>query len=417
VVTIGRVRPGITVLLEDSLALVAGKRVGLLTNQSGIDEHGTSDIDLLYQAGEEDRDGDGPRLTLLFSPEHGIRGTEDRTNIANSRDARTGVPIISLYGATTLAPPDSALRAIDVLVIDLQDLGTRTWTYVASMVYAMRAAATQHLPVLVLDRPNPITGSHIEGPLLDTALAYAGSNSASRPANPVALYPIPLRHGLTMGELARFYNDVLDLHADLHVIPASGWHRDMWFDQTGLPWVRPSPNMPSLTSALLYPGIVMFEATNLSVGRGTPIAFQHVGAPWLDANRAVALLNARDLDGVRFEIEHFTPRSPTDRKYGGVSIPGIRVVVTDRDRVRAVRVGTAILWAVARTNADSLRVRAHAFDERLGAPGAREALLAGEDPDAVLDRFEPATVAFARAARQYYLYRDSGAPGPPKFPE
>jgi uncharacterized protein YbbC (DUF1343 family) len=392
------------VLLEDSLALIAGKRIGLLTNQSGIDEHGQSDIDLLDQAAKEGRREDRPRLVVLFSPEHGIRGTEDRTNIANSRDERTGVPIISLYGATTLAPPDSVLRGLDVLIIDLQDLGTRTWTYVASMVYAMRAAAGQHVTVLVLDRPNPITGSHVEGPLLDTALAYAGSNSASRPANPVALYSLPLRHGLTMGELARFYNDVLHLHADLHVIPASGWRRDMWFDETGLPWVRPSPNMPSLTSALLYPGIVMFEATNLSVGRGTPDAFQHVGAPWLDATRAAELLNGRRMSGVRFEAEHFTPRGPTDGKYDGVSIPGIRVIVTDRDRVRAVRVGAALLWAVVRTTPDSLRVRAHAFDERLGAPAARAALLAGTDPDVVLDAYDEAAAAFAQRARQYYLY-------------
>jgi len=401
----GVVRPGITVLLEDSLALIAGKRVGLLTNQSGIDEHGTSDIDLLYQAGMQGSDGKGPQLVALFSPEHGIRGTEDHPNIADSRDERTGVPIYSLYGSTALAPPDSALQRLDLLIIDLQDLGTRTWTYVASMVYAMRSAAQQHVPVLVLDRPNPITGTHVEGPILDSSLAYAGSNSAARSAQPVSLYPVPLRHGLTMGELARFYNDALALHADLHVIPASGWRRGMWFDETGLPWVRPSPNMPSLTSALLYPGLVMFEATNLSVGRGTPDAFQHVGAPWLNAERVASLLNGRHLAGVRFEPERFTPDAPTDRKYGGIAIPGVRIVVTDRDRVQSARVGAAIVWAIVRTTPDSLRVRDHAFDARLGAPGARQALLAGEDPDVVMNRYEPAAAAFARATRRYYLYR------------
>jgi uncharacterized protein YbbC (DUF1343 family) len=207
------------VLLEDSLALIAGKRMGLLTNQSGIDEHRTSDIDLLYHAGARDTGKSKPQLVALFSPEHGIRGTEDHPNIADSRDERTGVPIFSLYGSTALAPPDSALDKLDVLIIDLQDLGTRTWTYVASMVYAMRAAGQHHLPVLVLDRPNPITGAHVEGPVLDSSLAYAGTDSPGRHANPVALYPIPLRHGLTFGELARYYNDVLGLHADLHVIP------------------------------------------------------------------------------------------------------------------------------------------------------------------------------------------------------
>lgn len=389
------------------MSLIAGKRVGLLTNQSGIDEHGTSDIDLLYQyeARDSGAHSRGPRLVALFSPEHGIRGTEDHPNIADGRDARTGLPIFSLYGATALAPPDSALRRLDALIIDLQDLGTRTWTYVASMVYAMRSAARHHLPVIVLDRPNPITGLHVEGPLLDTALAYAGTTSPTHRANPVGLYPIPLRHGLTMGELARFYNDVLHLHADLHVIPASGWHRGMWFDQTGLPWVKPSPNMPSLTSALLYPGLVMFEATNLSVGRGTPDAFQHVGAPWLDATRAVALLNERHLAGVRFVPERFTPHAPTDHKYGGRTIPGIRIVVTDRDSVQSVRVGAAILWAVVKTARGSLRVRDAAFDMRLGAPAARTALLAGADPDSVLARYAPAAAAFTARTRRYYLYR------------
>src|SRR5574340_1531949 len=192
----GRVRPGISVLMADSLGLITGKRVGLLTNQTGVDEHGRSDIDLLWDA-REGRDGTaGPRLTALFAPEHGIRGSEDRTNLANGRDARTGLPVYSLYGATVLAPPDSVLDRLDVLVVDLQDLGARPWTYVASMVYAMRSAAAHHLPILVLDRPNPITGLRVEGPLLDSAVANAESGSAARPARPTALYPIPMRHGL-----------------------------------------------------------------------------------------------------------------------------------------------------------------------------------------------------------------------------
>mgnify|MGYP001545044429 CR=1 FL=1 len=257
----GHVKPGITVLLADSAALIDGKRVGLLTNQSGVNEKGTSDIDLISSR-QKTRAGSGPTLTALFSPEHGIRGTEDRTNLSNGRDERTGVPVYSLYGATTVAPPDSALKSIDVLLIDLQDLGARPWTYVATMVYAMRAAAQAHVPVVVLDRPNPITGSHVEGPVLDSSFAYAGTHSAERAAQPTALYPIPMRHGLTMGELARFYNDVLGLHAQLHVIPADGWRRDDWFDQTGLPWIKPSPNMPNLKSAELYPAIVVLEATN-----------------------------------------------------------------------------------------------------------------------------------------------------------
>jgi uncharacterized protein YbbC (DUF1343 family) len=387
----GAVRPGITVLLQDSSHLIDGKRVGLLTNQTGLDERGRSAIDLLYQSPSQTGNGGGPRprLVALFAPEHGIRGTEDRQHLASERDARTGVPIHSLYGATTLAPPDSALRDLDVLIIDLQDLGTRTWTYEGAMVYSMRSAARNRVRVLVLDRPNPITGIHVEGPLLDAALAYNGTHSDARAAKPYAIYPIPLRHGMTMGELARFYNESLEIGADLHVIPMTGWRRDTWFDETRLPWVKPSPNMPSLTSALLYPGLVAFEGSNLSVGRGTSHAFQRVGAPWLDAEAVAALLEERELHGVRFEAERFTPEDPTDGKYAGMEIPGIRIEVEDRDRVQAARIGAALLWAIARTNRDSLVLNHRSFDERFGSSKARAAVVRGDDPDEVLDRELP----------------------------
>jgi uncharacterized protein YbbC (DUF1343 family) len=401
-----RVRPGITVLLQDSMQLIAGKRIGLLTNQTGVDENGTSDIDILYRLSANGKGEErAPKLVALFSPEHGIRGTEDRTNLANDRDARTGLPVHSLYGATTLPPPDSVLRRLDVLIIDLQDLGARPWTYVASMVYAVRAAAQNKIPVLVLDRPNPITGVSTEGPLLDSTIAYAGSHTSVRAATPASLYSIPMRHGLTMGELARFYNEELGLNADLHVIPMSGWRRTMWFDQTGLPWVKPSPNMPSLASATLYPGVVWFESSNVSVGRGTSEPFQRIGAPWLDAERVVALLNDRMLAGVRFEAERFTPRNPGDQKYGGRTIPGVRIILTDRDRVQTSRVGAALLWAVAKTNRDSLRFRVLSFNQLFGVPAARQALLDGADPDSIIDAGLPATVEFQQRTRKYLLYR------------
>jgi len=400
------VRPGITVLLSDSIGLIRGKRIGLLTNQTGIDEHGTSDIDLLarFTAASGDSAG-GARLAALFSPEHGIRGTEDRLNIVDGRDQRTGVPLYSLYGATVLAPPDSALRQLDVLVIDLQDLGTRCWTYVASVVYAMRAAAANGVRVVVLDRPNPITGLRAEGPVLDSTIAWSGSHTPGRPAKPTALFPIPLRHGLTMGELARYYNDAMSLHADLHVVPMQGWTRALWFDETGLPWVKPSPNMPSLLSALLYPAVVNFEGTNLSVGRGTPDAFQHIGAPWLDARKVVDLLTGRSLPGVRFEVERFTPMSPTDKKFDGVRLNGVRIVVTDRNRLEAGRLGATLLWAVARANKDSLRFNLKGFDELFGSPAAREALVRGDDPDQVVERAERYVPTFERATAPYRLYQ------------
>jgi len=400
----GHVRPGISVLVTDSAALIDGKRVGLLTNQTGVDEHGVSDIDLLVKR-QTAKGAAGPKLTALFSPEHGIRGTEDRTNLASGRDARTGIPIYSLYGATTLAPPDSVLKNLDVLAIDLQDLGARPWTFVASMVYAMRAAAAQHVRVLILDRPNPITGSHVEGPLLDTSFAYAGSHSAARAATPTALYPIPSRHGLTLGELARFYNDVLQLHADLVVVPVEGWRRVDWFDDTKLPWIKPSPNMPNLTSATLYPGVVWLEATNISVGRGTESAFQLVGAPWLDAKKVIDLLESRELPGVKFSRERFTPSHPGDEKYGGVAIDGIRLTISDRDRLNTARLGAALIWAAIQVNKDSIRFQQKGFNELFGVRGGREALLSGADPDSLIDASVPGTIAFEQLTKRYRLYK------------
>ena len=397
-----RVRPGITVLLEDSLALIRGRRIGLLTNQTGIDAAGVSDIELLRDTRARSA---GVTLVRLFSPEHGIRGTEDREHIASGVDERSGLPVHSLYTVTAIAPPDSLLRDLDALVFDLQDIGTRTWTYVGSMVYALRAAARNHVPIIVLDRPNPITGDHVEGPMLDTNLSNTEEQSPQRPAKPYALYPFPLRHGMTMGELALFYNDVLRIHAPLHVIPMSGWRRGDWLDQTGLPWVRPSPNIPDLVSALVYPSLVSFEGSNVSVGRGTAEAFQRFGAPWMDAPRVAALLDARHLAGVRFDVDSFTPHDPGDRKYGGRTIPGVRIVVTDRNAVQSGRLAATILWALVSTNRDSLRIMPRTFDERFGSTAAREAIMAGADPDRVMDAQRAAVAAFSRAAQRYRLYR------------
>jgi len=398
----GRVRPGITVLLSDSIHLIKGKRIGLLTNQTGINEKGESDIDLLREKKARDA---GVTLVQLFSPEHGLRGTEDRTNIASGVDSRTGLPVYSLYGQQTMAPPDSMLRSLDALVFDLQDIGTRTWTYVGAMVYAMRAAARVQRPIIVLDRPNPITGYIIEGPLLDSALANPEDPGPGRPGQAYALWPMPLRHGMTMGELALYFNDVLKIRADLHVVPATGWRRDVWFDLTGLPWVNPSPNMPSLHSAMLYPGLVAFEATNLSVGRGTPEAFQHVGAPWLNAAATVAILKDREVPGVRFYAETFTPVNPTDGKYGGQAIPGIRIVVINRSGMQAARVGATLLWAINKTAGSKLTIRDRDFDLRFGSPQVRQALLRGEDPDVLIDREYKAAYVFRNATRQYLIYK------------
>jgi uncharacterized protein YbbC (DUF1343 family) len=397
-----RVRPGISVLMRDSIHLIRGKRIGLLTNQTGIDEKGASDIDRL-------RDGkaraEGVKLVQLFSPEHGLRGTEDRENIASGIDAQSGLPVYSLYGQQTTAPPDSMLRNLDALVFDLQDVGTRTWTYVGAMIYSMRASARVQRPIIVLDRPNPITGYIIEGPVLDSSLANPADPAPGRPGQAYALWPMPLRHGMTMGELALYYNDVLKIHANLHVVPVQGWRRDVWFDLTGLPWVRPSPNLPSLQSVMLYPGLVAFEATNLSVGRGTPEAFQRVGAPWLNAAATVAILREREIPGARFFVESFTPVNPTDQKYGGQTIPGIKITVYNRSNLQAARVGAALLWAINKTAGSKLTIRNRDFDLRFGSPSVREALLRGDDPDVLIDREYKSAYAFREATRQYLIYR------------
>jgi uncharacterized protein YbbC (DUF1343 family) len=396
------VRPGISVLLSDSLHLIRGRTIGLLTNQTGVDEHGESDIELL----RSDRArAAGVRLATLFSPEHGIRGTEDRTNLASGIDERSGLVVNSLYTSTTIAPPDSTLRGIDALVVDLQDIGTRTWTYVGSMLYTMHAAARHHIPIIVLDRPNPLNAMAMSGPVLDPSLANPEEQTASRPARAYALYPAPLRHGMTMAELALFFNSELHVGVDLHVVPVSGWHRSQWFDETGLPWVRPSPNLPTLASATIYSALVAFEGTNVSVGRGTPDAFQRFGAPWMRADSVVALLNARHVPGVRFERSDFTPHVPGDNKYAERLIPGVKLVLTNRDEYHAGRTGAAVLWALNRTSHDSLVVRSTTFDERFGQPAIREALLRGEDPDVAVARDDAAVTAWRQKVAPFLLYR------------
>ena len=395
------VRPGISVLVTDSIGLIRGRRIGLLTNQTGIDEHRVTDIELLN--GRAAR-GAGVRLVRLFSPEHGIRGTEDREHLPGGVDSTSGIPYYSLYDAGTAAPPDSLLRDLDAMVVDLQDIGTRTWTYVGAMLYTLQSAARLHLRVIVLDRPNPITGSHTDGPFLDSTLANAWPTTAGRPGKAYALYPVPLRHGMTMAEIARFFDDVLALHAELKVVPALGWRRSMWFDETGLPWVRPSPNMPSLTSALLYPDLVAFEGTNVSVGRGTADAFQRVGAPWLDATAVVARLESMRLPGLRFEVDSFTPRAPGDGKYGDRRIAGVHISVVDRNAVESGTLCVALLSAIHAANPDSLRIGAGTFDERFGSPRLRLAMLRGDDPIAVIVPVRAAARRFADRARRYYIY-------------
>ncbi|MGI8548274.1 MAG: exo-beta-N-acetylmuramidase NamZ family protein [Gemmatimonadaceae bacterium] len=396
------VHPGISVLLADSASLIAGKRLAILANQASVDEKGRRDVDLL----RTDRRARNVKanLVMIFSPEHGINGTEDRTGIASGVDRASRLPVISLYGSETMPPPDSAINAVDMVLIDLQDVGSRTWTYEGAMVYTMRAAARLKKPVIILDRPNPITGSIVEGPILDTTLAHPGDLAAGQPGIAWALYPIPLRHGMTLGELGRFYNDELKIGADLHVIPARNWSREVWFDRTGLPFIAPSPNLHSFESEILYTGLVAFEATNLSVGRGTPESFRLIGAPWMNAARVISLLRDRQVNGVRFFPEDFTPRGPGDGKFNGQLVHGIRIEVTERNSLSTSRLSADLLSAIHAAHPTQLTIDETRFDRLFGSSAVRVAILRGDNPDVVIDRTYGPAYAFRQRVRKYLLY-------------
>jgi uncharacterized protein YbbC (DUF1343 family) len=376
------VRPGIDVLLTDSLALVRGRRVGLLTNQTGIDGAGRDDLSRLL--------GAGITVTALFSPEHGFRGVLDMENIGHGVDSATGLPLYSLYG-DVLEPTPAMLARVDVIVVDLQDIGARTYTYVSTALRTLRAAARTGVDVVALDRPNPIGGTLMQGPVLDPAFASF-----------VGMLPVPLRHGMTFGELLRLGNDVLGLGGRLTVVPVVGWRRDRWFDATGLPWVRPSPNMPDLESAAHYPGLVLFESTNLSVGRGTPIAFQVVAAPWLDARGVAADLAG--LPGVTLRDTVIAPMRPTDHKYDGQRLPALRFRVTDRRVYDAAHLAARLLAALVRRQPDSLRIDSLGFDRRAGTDRLRRAIVAGVPADSVAAGWRDALDRFAAVRRPYLLY-------------
>ena len=388
------VRPGIEVLLADSFRLVRGRRVGLLTNHTGVDRQGRRDVDLLLAA--------GVAVTTLFTPEHGFRGTEDRPDLANTSDSATGLPIYSVYGATR-TPDVSALDSLDVLLIDLQDVGARYYTYPSTAVLMMRDAAARGIRVVILDRPNPVGGTAVQGtmPVPPGELPPSGG-----------FMPVPMRHGMTIGELARFANVELAIGADVVVVPAGGWRRGLYYDAVGLPWVRPSPAMPGLESALHYPGLCLFEGTNLSVGRGTDVPFQVVGAPWLEPTRVLRALgigeggsrNGEGLDGVEVSATTFTPRDPTDAKYGGVEVRGLRLRVTDRSRYDPTRAAVALLAAIRATHPDSFRFREGRFDRLAGDERLRGALESGAPPSRIWREWDARVAWFKERRAKYLLY-------------
>src|SRR5262245_49050775 len=385
---LAQVRPGIEVLLSDSAHLIAGKRLGLLTNHTGVDRQGRRDVDLLVRAKDA-------RLTVLFSPEHGFRGTEDRPGLPDGRDSVTGLPIYSMYGGSR-SSARAALDSIDVLLIDLQDIGARYYTYIATATQLLRLAASAGKRVIVLDRPNPVGGAAVQG---NVRQAAGDPDSAF-----VGFLPIPMRHGMTLGELARMANDVLAIGADLVVVPASGWQRAMLYDQTGLPWVKPSPNMPDLESALHYPGICLFEGTNVSVGRGTPMAFQLIGAPWLDPQRVIANIDSVALRGVDVRATTFTPVAPTDGKYAGVALQGVQLRVRDRSAYDPTRLAVALLTALHTVHPAEFQFRAQSIDRLAAGAELRAAVEAGRPAREIWQSWESALAAFRERRAKYLIY-------------
>ena len=379
------IRPGIEVLISDSLHLVSGKRVGLVTNHTGIDRTGRTDIDILADHPDVD-------LVALYSPEHGIRG-EERAGAAieSGMDEQTGLPIHSLYGETR-KPTPAMLANVDVLVFDMQDVGARYYTYVSTMALAMEAAGENGIPFLVLDRPNPIRGDVVQGNVLDPEYSTF-----------VGIYEVPMRHGMTPGELARMYVGAFGISVDLTVVPVDGWAREMTFDETGLPWVAPSPNMPDVTSALAYPGTCLFEGTPISVGRGTDRAFQWIGAPWLNGPALAEALNGYGIDGVRFDAVTFTPTDAGDRKFEGITVEGVQLV-GERTDYDASRAAVAMLIETYRVSGDNWEWYQAHFDRLAGTDALRQGLVTGVPFDELVATWDLDVSGFESARAPDLIY-------------
>ena len=384
----GPVRTGIDMLEAHNFAELreAGKetiKVALVTNQTGVDSRGNRTIDVLAKA-------QGIQVVGLFSPEHGVTGSVDTTEIGDSKDAATGIPVYSVYGDSSAKrhPSLDALKSADVIIYDIQDIGTRFYTYETTLGYFMEAAAQTGQKIVVLDRPNPINGSTIQGPISDKGRE-----------NFINYGQVPIRHGMTIGELARFYNSERGIHSKLEAIPMEGWQRGDWLDSTGILWVNPSPNMRSLTEAILYPGLGILEATNVSLGRGTDTPFELLGAPWIQSPELAAYLNARAISGVRFEPTEFTP---TASVYARQKCGGVNILVTDRNVFDAPELGTEIASALHSLYPQQFEMK-H-LDNLMLNKATMDAISAGQDPRRVWMDWVEAIELFKPIRARYLLY-------------
>ena len=375
------VETGLDVATAAAFPMFKGKRVGLITNQSGLTKDGIRNVDAMLSA--------GVKLVSLLAPEHGIFGKEDHENVGHTVDEKTGLKVWSLYAGKNRKPSAEMLAGLDALVFDIQDIGVRFYTYPATLLGAMEEAAKHKIPFYVLDRPNPLNGVNVEGPMLDAGLeSFVGA------------YRMPLRHGMTIGELAKMFNSELKIGADLTVVPVKGWQRGDWFDSTGIPWVNPSPNMRSLNAALLYPGVGMIEyAKNYSVGRGTDAPFEQIGASWINGRQLSGALNARKIPGIRFYPIRITP---TDSNFKNVPIEGVRFVITDREALRSVRVGLEIAVALEKLYPGKIDFKGSL--KLIGNAKTIEAIKATEDPRLLFDRLDEELKPFLETRKKYLLY-------------
>jgi len=382
-----RVLLGNDVLLREHLSEIQGKRLGLVANTASV----TGDLVPLHFVLHKH-----PKLTLtaLFSPEHGFgAAVQDALPVPDGKDPGTGLPVYSLYGKAK-APTPKQLKGIDLLLFDLQDAGLRFYTYLSTLYYCLQACARARVPVVVLDRPNPLTGARMQGPVLDPKFSSF-----------VGIAPIPLRHGMTLGELALYLNAVQGFRAKLKVIPMKGWMRGMWFDQTGLKWVPPSPNLPSFESALVYPATCLIEGTNLSEGRGTPRPFEQIGAPWVDPAGLTYDLNALGLGGIRFSPATFTP---TSDRYRGRICFGVEVDLTDRKLFDPVAAGVSILKVLLKTYPDKFswrkEGRRYFIDLLLGTDFIRKGLEEGKPVSGLRGPDSFAVKRFVERRKKFLLY-------------
>lgn len=377
--SLGQVQPGIEVLASSGFAPLQGKRVGVITNHSGIDGARRSTIELLHQAPEV-------KLRAIFSPEHGLKGILDR-KVSSGSDSLTGLPVYSLYGKVK-KPTPRMLQGLDALVYDIQDVGARYYTYITTMAYAMEAAADAGLEFYVLDRPNPINAAAVQGPVLDSDMKSF-----------IGYYPMPVRYGMTPGEVARLYNREARIGARLQVVPMKGYRRQAWFDETGLPWVNPSPNLRSLRQSILYCGVGIVESANVSVGRGTDRPFEIMGAPWINGDRLARYLQNRRIPGVEFEAVTFVPRAS---RYARKKCRGVRFLLVERDKFDGPALGVELAAAL-------YHLYPGTFDlgNTLGMIGSREVVRAikrGDDPREIRRRWQPELNAFLQKRQKYLLY-------------